>query len=174
MTARVFVVGFMGCGKSTIGKLLAADLGFTFIDLDHEIELSQHTSISDLFTRYGEQKFREFEQKSLHTMRDKTKVVIACGGGTPCFFDNMPWMNEHGTTVFLNTSPEDLLLRLQSEQAHRPLIRDFDSSGLKQFIHQKLAERMPFYTQAKLQVLHREDKIQSVQWIKQSLLSLDI
>ena len=174
MLSRVFLLGFMGCGKSTIGRLLAGSMAYDFKDLDHEIELVRKASISDIFMQSGEQEFRLLEQQTLHSMVGYDRAIVACGGGTPCFFDNMHWMNSNGITVFLNTSPDDLMLRLQSEQAHRPLIRDFDSSGLKQFIHRKLEERLPFYTQAQLQVMDSGDKVKSAQWIQQYVLSLQV
>jgi shikimate kinase len=172
MTKHIFLIGFMGSGKSTIGKLLAQDLKYTFIDLDTYIESRHHNTIAELFAKHGEHGFRIIEKESLHELESLQHIVIACGGGTPCFFDNMDWMKSIGVVVFLHCSPDSLFDRLKSEQAHRPLIRDFEPTALKQFIVKKLEERLPYYTQADIQVFELKDKSASSRWIVETLKSI--
>ena len=161
----------MGSGKSTIGKLLAQELKYTFIDLDTYIESSHHNSISELFAKHGENGFRSIEKDALHELQSLQKIVVACGGGTPCYYDNMDWMKSVGEVVFLHCAPDSLFDRLRSEQAHRPLIRDFEPQALKQFIIKKLDERMPYYTQANIQLFELKDKSSSTRWIIETLKS---
>lgn len=172
MTSRVFLVGFMGSGKSTLGKLIAAELGFSFLDLDQAIEEKYHNTISEIFSLHGEQGFREFEKDTLHSLVADTQVVIATGGGTPCFYDNMLWMLDHGLVIFLNCSVEVLMQRLQSEKEHRPLINHLDHTALQTFIEHKLSERLPFYSKAHLEVFDFEDKVQTARWIGHYVQSL--
>jgi shikimate kinase len=169
MTSRIFLVGFMGSGKSTIGKLLAQTLGFRFIDLDTHIETVRNKTISEIFSLYGEHGFRAIEQEALHSLAVEHDIVVASGGGTPCFYDNMLWMVSNGTVIFLDCSVQSLFERLKSEQEHRPLIKDFAPLALEQFISKKLAERRPYYTQAAIQVFEMKDKAATVQWILQAL-----
>ncbi|MEO5582949.1 MAG: shikimate kinase [Saprospiraceae bacterium] len=171
MTSYIFLIGFMGSGKSTIGKLLAHELKYTFIDLDSYIESSHHNSIAELFAKHGENGFRIIEKEALHELQSLQQIVVACGGGAPCFFDNMDWMKSIGEVIFLHCSPDSLFGRLKYEQAHRPLIRDFEPQALKQFIIKKLDERMPFYTQANIQLFELKDKSASTQWIIETLKS---
>ena len=100
----IFLIGYMGCGKSTLGRMVSSLTGIDFIDLDNYIEGRYHASVSQLFAERGEHGFRDLERAMLHEVGEFEDVIVACGGGTPCFFDNMDWMNAHGTTVFLDTS----------------------------------------------------------------------
>ncbi|MEP7268860.1 MAG: shikimate kinase [Saprospiraceae bacterium] len=152
MRHRIFLIGFMGSGKSTLGKILAEKLAFTFIDLDNVIEKLVGKTIPEIFSTSGELHFREIEQQALYQMISEQSVVIATGGGAPCFFDNMTWMNAQGTTIYLNCSVETLANRLKSEQGLRPLITGFDLEELKVFIRRKLDERSPVYHQCRLHV----------------------
>lgn len=141
----------MGCGKSTLGKKIAAKTGYSFIDLDDLI--TQHTkmSISDYFDAFGEAAFREIEKEQLHSLADTDNAIIATGGGTPCHFDNMEWMNNHGKTIYLELPPKTLLSRLsQNEIESRPLLSGKSTEELLEFITVKLEERAPFYKQAKI------------------------
>lgn len=144
----IYLTGFMGCGKTTVGAGLASLLSFPFIDLDEQLVEAQGMSIADQFDRLGEQVFRENERNALRQTAIHTSAVIACGGGAPCYFDNMDWMNRHGSTVFLHLSADILASRLLLEKAKRPLLRHFTDEELPVFIEKKLAERMPFYLQA--------------------------
>lgn len=145
----VFLVGFMGCGKSTKAKQLANRLNCPVIDLDAEIVKSEGQSIAEYFATNGEAAFRELENITLKTFNYPETCVVATGGGLPCFFDNMDWMNANGKTVYLQMTPPQLVSRLQNREK-RPLLKGMDDEQLLAFIEMKLAERNPFYNQAKL------------------------
>lgn len=98
---RIFLIGFMGCGKSTLGKKLATKLGYDFIDLDYQLEKQMGTSIGNYFAANGEEAFRKLESKTLKEFDYPINGVIATGGGTPCYFDNMDWMNSNGITIYM-------------------------------------------------------------------------
>ncbi|MFT5385439.1 MAG: shikimate kinase [Saprospiraceae bacterium] len=144
----IFLIGFMGSGKSHTGKALAARMDCPFFDLDEYIEEKLSMSISAIFDQKGEDYFRIEERKCLRDFGVLGKAVIATGGGTSCFFDNMEWMKLHGVTVYLKASPSVLALRLENEKSKRPLIADFTEEALLDFIINKLKERSPFYEQA--------------------------
>ncbi|MCX2586370.1 MULTISPECIES: shikimate kinase [unclassified Pedobacter] len=146
---KIFLIGYMGCGKSTKAKQLAQRLGCPVIDLDTEIVKKSGKTIAEFFAEFGESGFRDYESDMLKTFPYPETCVVATGGGLPCFFDNMDWMNENGTTVYLQMEPAQLVSRLQNRQK-RPLIKDLDDEQLLAFIQLKLAERNPFYTQAKM------------------------
>ncbi len=146
----VFLVGYMGSGKTTLGEALAEVMNCQFIDLDHFVEARFHCSISDLFAQHGEAKFRDIERNMLLEVANFENVIVACGGGTPCYFDNMQQMSNHGVTVFLTTSEERLLARLilPGAKQKRPLIANKTTDEIRTFIHEALAKRLPHYTQA--------------------------
>ena len=123
MMVRIFLTGYMGAGKTTLGKAFARELGLSFIDLDWYLEERFHQTISQLFAERGEDGFRRLEQKMLHEVGDFENVVISTGGGTPCFFDNMDYMNAQGQTVFLDVDEETLFRRLRVATAQRPILR---------------------------------------------------
>ena len=124
-------------------------MGYGFIDMDTHIEEKLFKSVSQIFAELGEEKFRLLEQKSLHEVADFDRMVISTGGGAPCFFDNMGYMNERGMTVYLKLSPEELAERLESTHANkRPLLAERKGEELKQFISEALAKREPYYAQA--------------------------
>lgn len=145
---RIFLIGFMGSGKSHVGKKLSKMTARPFIDLDDWIETQAQRSIRDIFKQSGEVAFRQIEQQALHEMLQFPEAIIACGGGTPCFFDNMDWMNANGVTIYLQAQTDILVDRLKAGKAHRPLLRDLDDEALRQYIREKLAEREAFYRQA--------------------------
>ncbi len=145
---RIYLIGYMGVGKSTIGKRLSKLLNLSFIDLDILIESKYHKSISDIFKDYGEDGFREIERKSLQEVSEIEDVVIATGGGTPCFFDNMELMNSTGITVYVKAEPKDLVEQLQISKRKRPLIANKTADSLLPFITNHLNEREVFYTKA--------------------------
>lgn len=140
----------MGSGKSHTGRRLGDLLNLPFIDLDAFIEAQEGLSVQEIFSRYGEDFFRRTEQRALHQMLDHEAAIISCGGGTPCFFDNMTWMNQHGITAYLQTPVETLFERLLPEMAHRPLLDGQDEETLPAFIAAKLALREPHYLQAQI------------------------
>lgn len=146
---RVFLIGYMGSGKTTLGKAYSVAAGLQFVDLDWYIEERMHKSISDLFAERGEEGFRQLERKMLHEAGEFEDVLIACGGGTPCFFDNMDYMNNTGGTVFLDVCPEVLFRRLKIAKAKRPLLANKTDEELMQVIVSALEKRLPYYTKAK-------------------------
>ncbi len=144
----IFLIGFMGSGKSTLGRALATATGYQFIDLDSYIEVRYHSNIRDIFASRGEDGFRDIERRMLHEVSDFEDVIVACGGGTPCFFDNMDRMNAHGLTVMLTATHETLLRRLLAGRRRRPLIASMDDARLGAFIEESIGRRMPFYSKA--------------------------
>lgn len=153
---RIFLIGFMGSGKTTIGNLLANKLNFSFIDLDHYIENRMRKKITDIFAEIGEDGFRELEHKILMEVSLLDNVVISTGGGTPCFYDNMEIMNEHGLSLYLKLSNEALTDRLHKAKAFRPLIKDKSDIELVEFIKETLTKREKYYMQASL-VIENDD-----------------
>ena len=145
---RIFLIGFMGSGKTHTGKLLARILQLPFIDLDGYIESQTGRSVTELFAEAGEVRFRELEAAALRDLLRWNAAIIACGGGTPCYHNNMEWMNENGVTVYLETPPEVLARRLAPEMGHRPLLHGQTPETLPDFIAGRLALREPFYRQA--------------------------
>jgi len=147
---KIFLIGFMGSGKSHTGKSLAQLLNVDFIDLDARIEANTGRSISDIFEVSGEDTFRQLEQDQLKSLSDIADAVVATGGGTPCFFDNMQWMNENGVTVYLKADEALLADRLKNEKEQRPLIKNLSNQDLLDFIREKLGERATDYEQARI------------------------
>ena len=121
---RIFLIGYMGAGKTTLGKAFSRELGLTFIDLDWYIEERFHKTVGELFTERGETGFRELERNMLHEVAEFENVVISTGGGAPCFFDNMEFMNRVGKTVFLDVHPDVLFRRLRIAKQHVPYFRE--------------------------------------------------
>lgn len=138
----------MGSGKSYWGHIWALEEGYTFYDLDSEIEKVFELPVEQIFERHGEDKFREMERYHLRKFENNHSCLVACGGGTPCFFENMDWMKEHGTVIYLKASPEYILERVMDETEKRPLLKKINSSELLFFIEQKLKEREPVYLEA--------------------------
>ena len=147
---KIFLIGFMGSGKTTSGKRLSAALNIPFFDLDHQIAAATNLSIADYFARYGEDAFRELEWDTLQTYAYPESCVISTGGGSPCYFDNMDWMNANGLTVFIDLPPLALVKRLEPGKHKRPLLKDLDEEAMLQFVTEKLNARLPFYNKAKV------------------------
>ena len=147
---RVYITGFMGCGKTTAGKKLASALNFSFIDLDHEIERKEHRPIKEIFATSGEDYFRKAESASLHDLDILSDTVISTGGGTPCYGDNLHYMKETGVLVYLKMTPHQLKNRLGDLTGKRPLLKNLKESEMESYISEKLKEREPFYEQATL------------------------
>jgi len=147
---QIFLVGFMGSGKTHWGRLWSADNPFSFVDLDHTIEKEEGKTIAKIFEEKGEDYFRQLETTTLRSFGENENIIIACGGGTPCFNNNMQWMNEHGVTVYLRATPKQLANRLAKEQEQRPLLHSVDKHELENFIEQKLNEREAFYSEAQI------------------------
>lgn len=145
---RIFLTGYMGAGKTTLGKALAAKLKIPFIDLDWYMEERLHKTVGELFTEKGEAGFRELERTMLHEVAEFEDVIISTGGGAPCFFDNMEFMNRQGQTVFLNVCPDVLFRRLRIAKQQRPILQNKKDEELKEFIVTALHNREQFYHQA--------------------------
>jgi len=147
---RIFLVGFMGSGKTHWGKLWSSQHKLSFIDLDDLIEEQQGKAIRTIFEEKGEEYFRQIESEVLHSLKNKENIIVASGGGTPCFHNNMKWMNENGTTVYLKATPAQLAQRLIKEKQKRPVIMNTSDDKLEEFIAEKLNERESFYEQAEV------------------------
>ena len=138
----------MGCGKSHWGKIWAKESNLGFIELDHLIEQQEGQTIAALFETKGETYFRKAESNILQS-HSQGEWIFSTGGGAPCFFDNMEWMNAHGHTIYLEASPPFLAKRLMPEKDHRPILKNIADDQLENFIIRKLSERKSFYQQAK-------------------------
>jgi shikimate kinase len=147
-----FLIGFMGAGKSYWGRRWAEAANLRFVELDALVEAGAGKPVARIFAEEGEAFFRQRESEMLKTLAGQGGTVVATGGGTPCFFDNMDWMNAHGTTVYLKAAPALLAQRLVHEKAQRPLLHGIHDMDLEAFIARKLAEREPFYNRAQVVV----------------------
>ena len=147
---RIYLVGYMGCGKSTIGRKVAELLGISFVDLDKYIEERYFKSVPAIFAEEGESGFREKERIALHEVSQFENVVIGTGGGAPCFFDNMEVMNNNGLTIYIAPDTEVLAARLLKSKTERPLIAGKSPEQLIAFINNALQNRAPFYEKAKI------------------------
>lgn len=145
---RIFFIGYMGSGKTTIGKALSKDMGLQFYDLDWYIESRMHKTVKQIFDEQGEEGFRRIEHNMLHEVGEFENVIISCGGGTPCFFDNMDYINQQGDVVYLKASPEVLHKHLKMGKTVRPLLLNKTPEEVEEFIKSQLQERKPFYEKA--------------------------
>ncbi len=146
---RVYITGFMGSGKSYWGSKWAQHYKIPFIDLDKQIETKEGITIDELFEKRGESYFRQLEAATLRSTIDIEHAFIACGGGTPCYENNMDWMIANGGTVFIEAAPEVLMNNIMDEMIQRPLIKHLNADKLLPFIKEKLAERNSYYYRAK-------------------------
>jgi shikimate kinase len=147
---RIYIVGFMGCGKTTAGKKLAARLGWQFIDLDREAERIAGMKIPEIFESLGEEFFRKTEQQALKSLSSSYHTVISTGGGAPCHGDNMDHMVSSGLTIYIKLTPAGLRNRLLKSKNERPLLKGLDSDEMLVFIEKKLSEREQFYERAEI------------------------
>ena len=171
---RIILLGYMGAGKTTVGKALAAELGVPFYDLDWFITTRYRRSVPEIFAERGEEGFRDLERRMLHEAAEFEDIVLSCGGGTPCFFDNMEYMNSLADTIYLKATPEVLAMHLRMGKGKRPLLEGKSPEELEETICQMLIEREPFYTRAKhiidVSLLDTASKIQdSVRIIREML-----
>lgn len=148
LPSRIYLTGMMGAGKTTLGRQFANQLGYGFIDLDRDIEAYEGRSVQQIFDVYGESYFRDAERKALERTLDHTQVIIATGGGTPCFFDNMEWINRHGVSIYFQATAAFILSRVSRNKGKRPLLKGLNNEELKAFIAKMLAQREPYYMQA--------------------------
>ena len=164
----------MGAGKTTVGKALAAELGVPFYDLDWFITTRYRRSVPEIFAERGEEGFRDLERRMLHEAAEFEDIVLSCGGGTPCFFDNMEYMNSLADTIYLKATPEVLAMHLRMGKGKRPLLEGKSPEELEETVRQMLVEREPFYSRAKhivdVSLLDTTSKIQdSVRIIREML-----
>lgn len=145
---RIVLIGYMGAGKTTVGRMLAKDMGLMFYDLDWYITSRMRRTVAQIFEESGEEGFRRIERNMLHEVAEFENVVISCGGGTPCFFDNMDYLNRQGATVYLKASPDVLYKHLSMGRTVRPLLLNKTPEEVRQYITRQLAEREPYYTKA--------------------------
>ncbi|WP_202552072.1 shikimate kinase [Ginsengibacter hankyongi] len=164
LPVKIFLIGFMGSGKTHWGKIWAKNESLTFYDLDGRIKKAFKMSITEIFEKKGEEKFRELERYHLRKFESKKNFLLACGGGTPCFSDNMDWMKSQGKVFYLKAEPELLLQQVMHETEKRPVIKKVNPSELLFFIQKKLEEREPYYSQA--------DVILNVDELNENSLSL--
>ena len=166
---RIYLVGFMGSGKTTFGRKLAQKLGYAFADLDERLAAQSGKTIPELFANLGEAEFRKLEQEVLHQTMADADVVVSTGGGTPCFFDNMAWMNKQGVTIWLDEPLTAIAARLAPEKEHRPLIAKLSDSELLAFLEKQRAERLSFYSSAQI---HLQDETITPDSFKRALAKL--
>jgi shikimate kinase len=150
MTKRIFLTGYMGAGKTMIGKALGNRMNLSYIDTDHFIENRFKKKVSEIFASEGENRFREIEHNVISELSDFENVVISTGGGLPCFNNNMELMNEKGITVYLEASVDGLAARLDASKAVRPVLQGRSGEKLRKFISENLEKRRPYYEQAKI------------------------
>jgi shikimate kinase len=158
---KVYLIGFMGSGKTHIGQKLAQLLGFLFVDTDSLIENTEGMTVAQLFENKGETAFRDIESERLKSLSKWDNIIVATGGGAPCFLDNMTYLNNSGITVYLKTNPQLLLERLLPETEKRPLLKGRSEVELLAFITTKIEEREAFYGQADI-IIHQENNEQNV------------
>jgi shikimate kinase len=149
---RIYIIGFMGSGKTFFGKKLADCLGFDFIDLDELFEERYKISVDDFFNKYGEAEFRLIEHKLLVSTFNEHNTVISTGGGTPCFYQNIELINEHGYSLYIKVSPEVLYYRLKRTRRPRPLLKQTSGHTLWEEINRLMNEREKYYSQAKMTI----------------------
>ena len=146
---RIILIGYMGAGKTTVGKALAKELGIPFYDLDWYIENRRRKTVSEIFAEVGEEGFRQIEHNMLHEVAEFEDVIISCGGGTPCFFDNIDYMNQQGQVIYLRCEPQVLQKHLMMGKTERPLLKDKSPEQLIDYITEHLKEREPYYNKAR-------------------------
>ena len=145
---KVYIIGFMGSGKTTAGRKLASALEWSFTDLDEEIEKEQKKSIEKIFTESGEKHFRILEYEALRNLESARNIVISTGGGAPCYHGNIDFMKKTGIVIYLKMSVAEIIRRLEGQQDSRPLVKGLEGDKLIEYIETKLTEREPYYNQA--------------------------
>jgi len=147
---RIFIIGYMGAGKTTLGKLLARRMNLNYIDTDQFIEKRYHKKVGEIFAVDGEERFRDIEHRILQEISEFEDIVISTGGGLPCFNDNMAIMNNTGITIYLEVPEEELAARLKTSKNVRPVLKKRSGNELMAFIKENLSVRKPFYEQANI------------------------
>lgn len=159
----IALIGYMGSGKTTIGKDLAESLGYSFVDLDESIAAKEGKSIVEIFKQQGEIRFRKIERTILLELLDTHQnTVIALGGGTPAYYDNMDCIQKSATSVYLRLSPKELFERLAPEKTQRPLIAHLANEDLTEFIAKHLFERRAFYEKANFTIAVQQKNVEEI------------
>lgn len=171
---RIILIGYMGSGKTTVGKALSKETGMMFYDLDWYIESRMRKTVAQIFAEKGEEGFRKIEYNMLHEVAEFEDVIISCGGGTPCFFDNIDYINQQGEVVYLKATPEVLYRHLLMGKTERPLIKNKTPEELIAYITEQVAKREEFYNKARytldVSLMDNYEKIQlSVDQLRQLL-----
>ena len=167
---RIFLVGYMGCGKSSLGRKLSNRLGISFIDLDLFIETRYQKTIPEIFKEFGEKGFREKERICLREVSSFENVVIAVGGGAPCFYDNMDIMKNNGICFFLDVGEEEIVSRLMKSKQERPLIEGKSSDEIMSFVHVMMNKRRPYYEKSQYVIKGNDIKLEELFFkVKESL-----
>ena len=173
---RIILIGYMGAGKTTIGKALSKELGATFYDLDWYIESRMRKTVAQIFAERGEEGFRKMEHSMLHEVAEFENVIISCGGGTPCFFDNMDYLNGQGDVVYLKATPETLYKHLLMAKVERPLLKGKSPEELIAYITEQVSKREEFYNKARytldVSLMDDYDKIKNSVGSLRTLLNL--
>ena len=171
---RIILIGYMGSGKTTVGKALSKETGMMFYDLDWYIESRMRKTVAQIFAEKGEEGFRKIEHNMLHEVAEFENVIISCGGGTPCFFDNIDYINQQGEVVYLKATPEVLYRHLLMGKVERPLIKNKTPEELIAYITEQVAKREELYNKARytldVSLMDNYEKIQlSVDQLRQLL-----
>ena len=171
---RIILIGYMGSGKTTVGRALSKETGMMFYDLDWYIESRMRKTVAQIFAEKGEEGFRKIEHNMLHEVAEFENVIISCGGGTPCFFDNIDYINQQGEVVYLKATPEVLYRHLLMGKVERPLIKNKTPEELIAYITEQVAKREEFYNKARytldVSLMDDYEKIQlSVDQLRQLL-----
>jgi len=145
---KIYLIGYMSSGKSTLGKTLANRLQLKFIDIDEAFEAKYQISINDFFIKFGEEKFRELEHQLLSSLAKIEDAVISTGGGTPCYYNNIDIINENGISIYLKLHPKSIISRLKASKKQRPLVNDMDNETFEEYIENHLNTREIFYNKA--------------------------
>ncbi|BAV94069.1 shikimate kinase [Ichthyobacterium seriolicida] len=157
---KIILIGYMGCGKTTIGSALSKVMNLDFIDLDRYIELKQHMEITDIFDEKGQQYFRELETECLKEILDKNcGFILSTGGGSPCYAQNMNLMNKNGVTIYLKMEAKSLYYRLKSQKSKRPVIANLADDVLEKYIEAHLKEREIFYKKSQIIIDIENEKL---------------
>ena len=159
---KIFIIGYMYSGKSTIGKKLANALGFDFIDTDNLFEEKHHISIPNFFEKYGEDLFRKFEKEVLFSTNALQNTIISTGGGTACSDENIRYIKENGTSVYLESDIDTIMARLQYSKKERPVLNKMPKEELQGFILKQIEERKPFYKQADIIIPAKDVRIEDL------------
>jgi shikimate kinase len=165
---NIYIVGYPCCGKTSLGKKIAKKIGYNFVDLDHLFEEEYKITIPDFFEKYSEEAFRMCERKILHSTTSLKNTIIATGGGTPCYFDNMEFINKNGTSIYLQRCVGFLTERLKNTKQNRPLLQNISTEEMPLYIEKQLSSREAYYLKSHI-VTSLQSPIKIVELIKETI-----